>query len=206
METAAFTEGSGPPALKGSGQSQLAAGRPLGESVKRYRQWVSNHRIVAAALAGFVAVHIATICGFFFPGVGLPKLDFNTLNGMVFTPTASANVQFLSGAIIHYTDGVVFAIMYALTLHLILRRWRSSNIGNVAKGLVFGTILATVSAGFMAPRVYFPHVNVGFFAHNLGWKVVFAIYLWHWIYGLHLGTVYNPLDDRELAEEGDVAS
>jgi len=178
----------------------------LGDAIKRYRRWVTNHRIVAAALGGFVGVHIATICGFFMPGVGLPRLDWNTVNGMIYTPTGSPNVQFLSGAIFHYTDGIVFGIMYALTLHLLLKRWRSSTAGNVVKGLVFGTILATISAAFMAPRVYYPSAHVGFFSHNLGWKVVFAIYVWHWIYGLHLGTVYNPRDDRELAEEGDVAS
>jgi hypothetical protein len=41
--------------------------------------------------------------------------------------------------------------------------------------------------------VYFPQFHPGFFSLNLGWKVILAIFLWHWVYGLHLGLIYNPL-------------
>jgi len=44
----------------------------------------------------------------------------------------------------------------------------------------------------MIPRVYFPGAHVGFFSHNLGWKLILAVYLWHCVYGLNLGMIYNP--------------
>jgi hypothetical protein len=78
-----------------------------------------------------------------------------------------------------------------------LLRWRSTPLGNVLKGLLFGTILAPISCLFMTPRVYFPDGHVGFFSHNLGWKLILAVYLWHWVYGLHLGVIYNPRGDEE---------
>jgi hypothetical protein len=71
--------------------------------------------------------------------------------------------------------------------------WRNTERGNLAKGLFFGTVLAIISCGFMVPLVYFPQFHPGFFSLNLGWKVILAIFLWHWVYGLHLGLIYNPL-------------
>lgn len=157
-----------------------------------WRVWITRHRVVAAILAGIVATHMATIIGFFLPAVGLPKLDWPSANGGVFTPYGSAIQQFVSGSVFHYTDGVVFTVVFALALHHLLP-WRNTERGNLAKGLFFGTVLAIISCGFMVPLVYFPQFHPGFFSLNLGWKVILAIFLWHWVYGLHLGLIYNPL-------------
>ena len=71
---------------------------------------------------------------------------------------------------------------------------RANRVGNALKGLLFGTILATISCAFMIPRVYFPSADVGFFSYNLGWQLLLAVFVWHWVYGLHLGMIYNPSD------------
>ena len=157
----------------------------------RYRIWVSEHRISAALLAAVVATHMATIAGYWMPSIGLPQLDWNRINGAIYTPKASPDLQFLSGGFFHYTDGIVFTVLFVVALfpHL---RWASTTFGNALKGLFYGTLLATFSCLFMIPRVYFPKGQVGFFSHNLGWKLVLAVYVWHWVYGLHLGMIYNP--------------
>jgi hypothetical protein len=170
-------------------------------AVDRYRAWVSDHRVGAALLAGLVATHMATVVGYFMPGVGLPQLDWNRINGAVYTPKASPDVQFLSGGIFHYIDGIVFTALFVIALYPLLP-WASSALGNVFKGLFFGTLLATVSCLFMIPRVYFPHGHVGFFSHHLGWKLILAVYVWHWVYGLHVGVVYNPLDEGRSRRRG----
>jgi hypothetical protein len=127
------------------------------------------------------------------PAIGLPQLDWNRINGKIYTPAASPDIQFLSGGVFHYLDGIAFSALFVIAVHPLLR-WGSTSVANVLKGLVFGTVLATVSCAFMTPRVYFPHLDVGFFSHNLGWKMILAVYVWHWIYGLHLGVVYNAAD------------
>ena len=157
----------------------------------RYRTWVTEHRISAALLAAVVATHIATIIGYWMPGVGLPQLDWNRINGSVYTPNLSPDLQFLSGGVFHYLDGIVFSVVFVVAVHPLLR-WRSTTFGNVLKGLLFGSILATISCAFMIPRVYFPAADVGFFSHNLGWQLLLAVFIWHWVYGLHLGMIYNP--------------
>jgi hypothetical protein len=186
-------------APRGAGDSPLARGfadaTASDTGVDRYRVWVSDHRITAAILAGLVATHMATIVGYFMPGIGLPQLDWNRINGAIYTPKASSNLQFLSGGVFHYVDGIVFTVLFVVALYPLLR-WPSTAVGNTFKGLAFGTLLATVSCAFMIPRVYFPHGHVGFFSYHLGWKLILAVYVWHWVYGLHLGLMYNPLADR----------
>src|SRR5713226_8977709 len=155
-----------------SAVGQEAAGDAAGEkAVDRYRTWVGDHRVSAALLAGLVATHIATVVGYWMPGIGLPQRDWNRINGRIYTPKASPDVQFLSGGVFHYVDGIVFTLVFVVAVYPLLR-WRSTALGNALKGLFFGTILATISCAFMIPRVYFPAAHVGFFSHNLGWKLI----------------------------------
>jgi len=164
-----------------------------GGGLDRYRTWVTDHRVSAALLAAVVATHMATVVGYWMPGIGLPQLDWNRINGSIYTPNVSPDLQFLSGGVFHYLDGIVFTVVFVVAVHPLLR-WRSTTFGNALKGLLFGTILATISCAFMIPRVYFPAADVGFFSHNLGWQLLLAVFVWHWVYGLHLGMIYNPSD------------
>jgi hypothetical protein len=154
---------------------------------------VTDHRVSAALLAAVVATHMATVIGYWMPGIGLPQLDWNRINGSIYTPNLSPDLQFLSGGVFHYLDGIVFTVVFVVAVYPLLR-WRSTTFGNALKGLLFGTILATISCAFMIPRVYFPAADVGFFSHNLGWQLLLAVFVWHWVYGLHLGMIYNPSD------------
>jgi hypothetical protein len=94
----------------------------------------------------------------------------------------------------------VFTLIFAIFLFPLFR-WRNSSIGNLAKALIFSIVLATISAGVLVPYVYYPHSGAGVFTSAYGWKTVFAIYLWHLVFGSQLGALYNPLplDDPLLA-------
>jgi hypothetical protein len=161
-----------------------------------WRDWVSTHRLAAAFLAGLIATHMATIIGYWLPSIGLPRLDWNLINGAVYLPGVSKGLVFWSGGFFHYTDGFVFTLVYVIALHpAIPLPW--STRGNLAKGLVLGTVLAVISCIWMIPEVYaIPHA--GFFSLNLGWKLVLAVFIWHWVYGLNVGLIYNPRSPRRM--------
>src|SRR3954453_21031794 len=77
-----------------------------------WRIWVRDHLAASAILAGLVATQVATVVGYWMTGIGLPQLDWNRVNGAIFTPGASPTVQFYSGGIFHYIDGIVFALVF----------------------------------------------------------------------------------------------
>lgn len=167
-----------------------------------WRIWVTRHPIAGALLSGFVATHVATIFGYWFPGIGLPQLNWPLVNGAVVLPKSSPVAQFVVGEVfIHGMDGVVFTLIFALMIFPLLTR-HVSPLANLAKGLAFGLALATFSVGFMNPYVYFSHEGAGLFTTGFGWKVVFAVYLWHVVFGVNLGMMYNPMpvDAPELLQ------
>ncbi|MGW0777871.1 hypothetical protein ACWD01_30455 [Streptomyces sp. NPDC002835] len=169
------------------------AGTP-NESIQWWRIWATNHRVLAAVVAGVVATHVATIFGYWFPGIGLTRLDWNTANGWVYAPFGSPLAKFVTGGVFHYLDGIVFAVVFACALHPALP-WRNTPMGNMAKGLVFGTVLSVISVAFMTPQVYGPArgADPGFLSLDLGGTYILTVFVWHWVYGLHLALIYNPL-------------
>ena len=113
-------------------------------------------------------------------------------------PTAST---YFVGEISHFADGVFFALLFALLFHPLVPL-RNTMLGNLIKGLLYGTVLAIISAAWWVPAVYIPH-HAGFLSTSLGWKLTFGIFLWHWIYGYFLGTVYCPAP-KEPEEAADL--
>lgn len=176
---------------------------------RSFRLWITRHPIGGALLAGFVATHVATIFGYWLPGIGLPQLNWPIVNGNVVLPHSSPAVQFVIGEVfIHGLDGVVFTLIYAIVLFPLLSPlvgYRVSPAANMTKAIVFGLVLATISVGFLTPYVYAPHEGAGLFTTGFGWKTVFAIYLWHVAFAANLGLIYNPMSLREARAHADGA-
>ena len=170
-------------------------------AVGAWRGWATRHRVQAALLAGLVAVHIATIIGFWLGDVKLARMDWPTANGLVYVPHAGPLALFVIGGVFHYLDGVFFALVYAIALAPYLPL-RSTAAGNLAKGLLFGTVLAIIALLIMTPLVYAPArgSEAGFFSSNFGWQYIVSVFIFHWVYGLHLGLVYSPYDDVDPAD------
>jgi hypothetical protein len=166
---------------------------PTDDSLPRWRAWVAGHPIGGSLLAGAVATQFATVFGIWFPGFGLPSLNWPVVNGELILgnvgtkPTAAV---YLVGELSHFTDGVFFALLFALLFHPLIPI-RNTLLGNLIKAFLYGTVLAVISAAWWVPAVYVPH-HAGFLSTSLGWKLSFGIFLWHWIYGYFLGTVYCP--------------
>jgi hypothetical protein len=94
---------------------------------------------------------------------------------------------------------VFFALLFALLFHPLVPL-RNTMLGNLAKAVLYGTVLALISAAWWVPAVYVPH-HAGFLSTSLGWKLTFGIFLWHWIYGYFLGTVYCPAPADTVAAD-----
>jgi hypothetical protein len=174
---------------------------PTDDSLPRWRAWVAAHPVGSSLLAGAVATQFATVFGIWFRGFGLPTLNWPVVNGQLIIPSASSGVQYFAGELSHFADGVFFALLFALLFHPLVPL-RNTLLGNLIKAIAYGTILAIISASWWVPAVYVPH-HAGFLSTSLGWKLTFGIFLWHWIYGYFLGTVYCPLPmaRKEPSEE-----
>ena len=155
-------------------------------------QYVNTHRLIGGLVAGFAALHIADMIGYWLPGIGLPKLDFAYFNGSLLLPKAGATPQWVEGHIFHTFNGMVFALGYALVVFPLLGKTLTT-ARNVARGIAMGMALATLSCLWWIPAL-FPALNAGFMAHNLGWQLVLAVYLWHLAWSLALGFFFNPQD------------
>jgi hypothetical protein len=174
----------------GARRTSLFTSIPSDDTLPRWRAYASAHPVGSSLLAGAVATQLATVFGIWFRGFGLPVLNWPTVNGQLIIPTSSAGLQYFAGELSHFADGVVFAFLFALLFHPLIPM-RNTLLGNLIKALLYGTVLAIISAAWWVPAVYVPH-HAGFLSTGLGWKLTFGIFLWHWIYGYFLGTVYCP--------------
>jgi len=163
---------------------------------------VARGQLVTALVAGFVATHIATVSGYWFHGVNLPDLGWPNFNGILLLGVkASPLAQFWTGAVFHFLTGMSFTLFYAFIVHPRLGRFPNTMRGNLTKAILFALVLATVSAIWWVPQLFNSvfNYNFGWFSQNLGkflgvsaWKAVVGIYVWHIIYGVNLGLIYNP--------------
>jgi hypothetical protein len=169
-------------------------------SMHAWRRWATRHRVQSAMLGGLVAVHICSLLGFWLGGFGLVKLDYNTANGKVYLPHGTAMQQFVVGGLSHYADGVFFAVVFAIAISPRLPL-PATALGNLGKALIFGTVLALLALFVTAPYVFGPTrgVHDALVAFHAGWKYVLSVFIFHWLYGLHLGLIYSPLDDDDNA-------
>ena len=173
----------------------------------RYQKWVYRRPVAGAALAGLIATQVATIWGYYGPGIGLPSLPFPAYNGLLFSPPSVAKdfsnfgnpSSWFLGQSVHYVNGIVFGLMFALLAYNKLPTF-FAQLKSVQKGIVFGITQTIISLGFLFPYVYAPRAGFGIFSfgdnsfanNHQHWKLPFAVLLWHVIYGAILGLLYDP--------------
>ena len=173
----------------------------------RYQKWVYRHPVGGAALAGLIATQVATIWGYYGPGIGLPALPFPAYNGLLFSrPSVAKDLSnfgnpssWFLGQSVHYVNGIVFGLMFALIAYHKLPTFLPQ-LKSVQKGIVFGITQTIISIGFLFPYVYAPRSGFGIFSfgdnafqnNHQHWKLPFAVLLWHIVYGAILGLLYDP--------------
>jgi hypothetical protein len=173
----------------------------------------------SAIVAGFIATMIATISGLWFPGVKLPQFDFNALNGRLALgdtafPGGSISIQTWEiGAVIHMIDGVIWSLIFGLIISPVLGvvfnplEPRTPTV-NLVKGIIWGGVLWIVSSALWMPLLigtllgptfvggFSLPCGVGPFLTCFGpykTQALFTNLLWHTIYGVNLGLLFNPM-------------
>lgn len=165
-----------------------------------FRSAVSNNRLVAALVAAFVSTHMATVTGYWYRMIGFRSgedfvtLDWPAFNGLLIMPAGTASQQFLAGAVFHTLTGICFGLIFAFLVHPRLP-FPNTMQGNMIKAFIWGMGLAVVSALWWVPA-NFPAFDPGFLSTNLGIRTTIGIFLWHVVYSVHLGALYNPLPEE----------
>lgn len=103
--------------------------------------------------------------------------------------------QFWAGSVCHFLTGLSYGLVFVFLIHPLLPI-KNTVAGNISKGVLWGLVLATLSALLWVSR-NFPEFHPGFFTNNLGWKTVIGICVWHLVYGTTLGAFYNPLPPEQ---------
>ncbi len=184
-----------------------------GEPAKRWRDWVERSPILSLFVVGIIATQLGTYFGYVFPAVGLPVLPWPLYNGIlassivdgfnaatVIDPETGATVipgfavsgdAFFMGHTLHFVNGIVFAVLWGILFREDAARFIKNNVLN---GVVYGVIMTIVSAGLLVPYAYVPEQGYGLFLFDGpdGWKLPFGILIWHLIYGIFLGLLWNP--------------
>lgn len=145
--------------------------------------------------AGFLATYIATIGGYWFPAIGLPKVDFAIFNGVKIAPGGSGpQFSYLVGMISHLIDGVIFGLIYAWLISPRLR-W-----AGWLKGMIFGFILTVAVWLAVLPLVF----EAGLFGAELGWKATIAVLAWHLIWGVLMGAIYDDIGIKNIRPRAEI--
>jgi hypothetical protein len=176
--------------------------RAPGFAANWWYDWVDRRRIAGLLLIGVIATQVPTYFGYVLPAFGLPTLPWPLYNGVLGAPATDYGTaaSFFVGQDIHFVNGIVFVFLYALLLHPILPG-KNTPGGNVVKGLVYSVALSIISVGVLVPYAYVPKQGYGLFLFDgpTGWKLPFAILLWHLFYGFLIGVLYQPREEVPVA-------
>lgn len=185
-----------------------------GEAAGWWHDWVNDHKVAGLALVSVIATQMGTYFGYVFEVVGLPKLPWPLYNGVLslalndagrgafFTPDDAGALTFdpgtyFVGLSLHYVNGIVFGILFGVLLyHMIPLPY--NHVGSILRGLFYGVIMTIISIGLITPYAYSPRSGYGLFSFSGpdGWKLPAGVLVWHLIYGLFLGLLYQPRKEQ----------
>ena len=154
--------------------------------------------ILSILLWGFVATVVLTTMMSAGQGLGLTRISIPFLLGTMITPDRDRAM--IVGAIVHFVNGWLFAVVYALAFESWHRAtwWLGAGVGLVHALFVLAVLMPIIPG--MHPRMvseyYGPTPNrrlqpPGFLALNYGYRTPFVTLLAHLAYGAILGAFYQ---------------
>lgn len=166
-----------------------------------WREWMRTHPILGPVVVALIATQVATMIGYYMVAFGLPELRWADFNGFflgtIHEPIGSTG-SFFGGHLLHMTDGVVFTLLFVALIYDRIPL-PNTTLGSIGKGVIYGTVLGLISIGLLIPYVYLRASSPSGFGGGLdpfsfggpdGWKLPFAVMLWHWIWGFLVGSLY----------------
>jgi len=194
------------------------------ENLNRLRFGTSDSQLVAGIVAGFIATQMATIVGFWNEVINFPVMDWNRFNGTYEVgfsnptavgfgvPPAGDLEVFIVGWVSHSMSGMILSLVFVFLMRQYIPL-PYTLLGNLGAAMVWASILAVISFSILTPLIDPYQADPGWFSLDLklpdtndvegalhpGWKTTAAIILWHWVYGFHLGSFYQPKDDGTAA-------
>jgi hypothetical protein len=166
---------------------------------------LSDSKLVAGVIASFIAMHIATITGFWYEIIHLPPVDWNLFNGWYLLPEfseASYFEKFITGWVFHSFTGLALGLAFVF----LIRRYIPTPytmLGNLQAAVAFGVVLALISMFIIVPYLDPYNAHPGFLSLDLkladnegnlrpGWQSPLVILIWHLVWGIQLGSFYQP--------------
>lgn len=186
----------------------MSYARP-GQPSARWQDWVEKKPILSLFVVGVMATQLGTYFGYVFPAIGIPVLPWPLYNGILGTTIADgfngaaiegfavSSDAFFVGHSLHFINGIVFAVLWGILFREDVAKFFKNNVLN---GMAYAVVMSIISAGLLVPYAYVPNQGYGFFLFDGpdGWKLPFGILLWHLIYGVFLGLLWNPSDSSEV--------
>ena len=144
---------------------------------------MQNFNPARAILGGLMATIIMTALVYAGPVVGLARLDFAALIGMLFSTVTPRmfSTRWWAGMTVHFINGaIIFPLFYAYVLFPILPGV------NALKGALWGAILWLISETLLLPVM-----GLGFFSTGAPQPLAWTIFnlAAHLVYGSVLGAV-----------------
>jgi len=141
---------------------------------------ISNNKLVAGLLAGFIATHIATITGFWYEMFNFPIMDWSRWNGTYLvgygnqsavaygTGIASDFEVFITGYFLHTFTGMALALAFVFLIHPKLPNMVANPVlDNILKASLWGLFLAVLSFAVIVPLVDSYNNSPGWFSLDL---------------------------------------
>ena len=167
---------------------------------------ISDNKLVAGLLSAIIATHIATITGFWFKIIHLPNVDWNLFNGWYLLPEgaeASYFEKFITGWTFHSFTGIALALAFVFFIRPKLTFFPYTVLGNIQAAVSWTVVLALLSMFVIVPYLDPYGANPGFMSLDLkladgegdlrpGWQTPLVILIWHLVWGIQLGSFYNP--------------
>jgi len=145
-----------------------------------FKYGISDNKLVAALLAGFIATHIATITGFWYEIFNFPIMDWSRWNGTYLvgfgnqsavaygTGIASDFEVFITGYLLHTFTGMALALAFVFMIGPMMPTLSSNaKLNAVLKASVWALALGVLSFAVIVPLVDAYNNDPGWFSLDL---------------------------------------